>query len=116
MTTLPHTAPLRLPRSAGQLTGPNGNGQVTSLAGPNGHAGPVFIGGPGAPGAAQMAPADVWRVIRSHMWLIILSLVVFGAGGYAINQYVLKPHYSKFTSTALCRVSTDSMIKAKVDP
>src|SRR5829696_8147630 len=105
MTTLPHTAPIRLPRqtSAGQLPGPSGNGQM-SIAAPGGH-GPVLIGhGPGAPGSAQMAPGDVLRVIRSNLWLIILSLVLSVVGGWSVNQYVLKPHYSRYTSTALCRV------------
>jgi uncharacterized protein involved in exopolysaccharide biosynthesis len=119
MTTLPHTAPIRLPRqtSAGQLPGPGGNGHVPTLAGGGSH-GPVLIGpaagGPG--GAAQMAPADVWRVIRSNLWLIILSLVLSVVAGYAVNQYVLKPHYSKYTSTALVRVYTDQQTATKIDP
>jgi capsular exopolysaccharide synthesis family protein len=116
MTTLPHTAPIRLPRqtSAGQLPGP-GNGQMT-IAGP-GALGPVLVGpGGAAPGAAQMAPADVLRVIRSNLWLIILSLILSVAGGWAVNQYILKPHYSRYTSTALCRVYTDSVVKGKIDP
>jgi len=87
-----------------------------SIAAPGGHA-PVLIGhGPGAPGSAQMAPGDVLRVIRSNLWLIILSLILSVVGGWSVNQYVLKPHYSRYTSTALCRVYTDSQTKNKIDP
>src|SRR5215218_2388886 len=110
MTTLPNTASIRLPRqtSAGQLSGPNGNGHLPALAphGPSAMAFPVAHGG-GAAGAAPLSPADVW--------LIILSLMVAAAGGWAVNQYILKPYYSRYTSTALCRVYTDSMKKMQLD-
>ena len=96
MTTLPQTAPIRLPRTGGQMPGQLGPIQT--------QAHPVLA----VPVAAQsqMGPADVWRVIRSNLWLIILSLVVFGAGGYLVNRFVLKPHFARYESTALLRVST----------
>ena len=98
MTTLPQTAPIRLPRTGGQMPGQLGPIQA--------HAHPVIP----VPGAAQsqMSPADVWRVIRANMWLIIASLVVFGAGGYLVNRFVLKPHFARYESTALLRVSTNT--------
>jgi len=115
MTTLPNTAPIRLPRQTPGLPSPNGNGHVTALAPVMPH--PV-LGAPNAagPGAAQLTPADVWRVIRSNLWLIILSLLVAGGAGVAVNQYVLKPYYSRYTSTGLARVSTDRMKQAIIDP
>src|SRR3954466_10047434 len=97
MTTLPQTAPIRLPRTipAGQLPG-----QLGPIAT---HAHPVF---PTPIGNAPMAAADVWRVIRSNLWLIILMLAVFAGGGYATNRYVLKPYFARYESTALLRVTT----------
>src|SRR5689334_10148773 len=91
MTTLPHTAPIRLPRqTGGQLPSPNGNGHVTALA----HAQhPVFAVPHAGAGGAQLTPSDVWRVIRSNLWLIILSLLVSAGAGVAVNQYILKPYY-----------------------
>ena len=115
MTTLPHTAPIRLPRqtSAGQLPGPNGNGHVTTLAPHGPHA--VFPVPHAGGGAAQLTPSDVWRVIRSNLWLIILSLIVFSGAGVAVNQYILKPYFSRYTSTALCRVTTDAKLRGDID-
>src|SRR5689334_12890565 len=98
MTTLPQTAPIRLPRS---LPG----GQMPGQLGPiQAHAHPVF---PVAANAGtQMGAADVWRVIRSNFWLIAIMLVAFGAGGYLVNRFVLKPYFSRFESIALLRVTT----------
>jgi capsular exopolysaccharide synthesis family protein len=115
MTTLPNTAPIRLPRqtSAGELLGPNGNGHVTALAPLAPHA--AFpVPHPGA-GGAQLTPGDVWRVVRSNLWLIILSLLVSAGAGVAVNQYILKPYYSRYTSTALCKVSTDAIKQGSFD-
>lgn len=113
MTTLPHTS-IRLPRQTpGQLPGSNGNGHMT-LA-PYGPQAVFPVAHPGA-GGAQLTPADVWRVVRSNLWLIILSLVVCTAAGWAVNQYILKPHYSRYTSTALCRVYTDAQTKRWLNP
>jgi capsular exopolysaccharide synthesis family protein len=79
------------------------------------HAHPVFPV-PGA-GNAPMGAADVWRVIRSNIWLILLMLVVCAAGGYLTNRYVLKPHFSRFQSTALLRVVTpQEMVRGRVAP
>src|SRR6476661_2596115 len=108
MTTLPQTAPIRLPRTipAGQLPG-----QLGPIAT---HAHPVF---PTPLGNAPMAAADVWRVIRSNLWLIILMLAVFAGGGYATNRYILKPHFARYESTALLRVTPLSQLfRSQVAP
>ncbi|MGD0388704.1 MAG: polysaccharide biosynthesis tyrosine autokinase [Tepidisphaeraceae bacterium] len=79
MTTLPQTAALRLPRPG-----------FSSL--------PVTASIPasGALGHAQasftMSGADVWRVIRSNLWLIVLLLVVSAGAGYGINYWLNKYH------------------------
>ena len=54
MTTLPTTTPMRLPRPVAQT--------------------PLALGGPSYAQQApqfQMSGADVWRVIRSNIWLIL---------------------------------------------
>src|SRR6476620_4764044 len=110
MTTLPQTAPIRLPRtvSSGQLPGQLGPIQA--------HAHPVFPV-PGAGGNAPMGAADVWRVIRSNLWLIILMLAVCAGGGYLVNRYVLKPYFARYESTALLRVTTlQELYNGRINP
>ena len=110
MTTLPQTAPIRLPRTipGGQMPGQLGPIQT--------QAHPVFPVGPQA-GGAPMGPADVWRVIRSHSWLILITLILSGVGGYLVNRFVLRPYFSRYESTALLRVSSNSEITTnKIDP
>jgi hypothetical protein len=80
MTTLPQAAALRLPRPA-----------FTNLAGH--HHRPV--GGRNGPSPAirlDMTGADVWRVIRSNFWLILLMLMVSARAGYGINYWLNKYH------------------------
>lgn len=85
MTTLPQAAALRLPRppfsnlpatGAIPVLGPAGYGQQSS--------------------GSAMSGADVWRVIRSNLWLILLMLMVGAAAGYGayywLNRY--HPHYT----------------------
>jgi len=93
MTTLPQTTPLRLPRPApsGPLTIPGG-----PMAPAGGMVAQVQAG-------SQMTGADVWRVIRSNLWLIILMLVVGAASGYGLN-YWLKQYHSRYTATGLLQV------------
>jgi polysaccharide biosynthesis transport protein len=92
MTTLPQTS-FRLPR-------PPAVTQSVALA--SGQVPTGFIGQ--APPAYQMTGADVWRVIRANIWLIVIFLVVFTAGGYAVNQWLLRFH-PKYTSTGYVAVS-----------
>ena len=74
MTTLPQTIPVRLPAV---MPGAAANG--TPLAVPM-HA--------AAAAGNQMTGADVWRVIRSHLWLIVALVVVFGVGGVLLNKWL----------------------------
>jgi len=72
MTTLPTTTPMRLPRPVPQQT-------------------PLALGGPVAAqpgGGFQMTGADVWRVIRSNLWLIVAMLIISGIGGYGIFRFL----------------------------
>ncbi|HZN69394.1 MAG TPA: polysaccharide biosynthesis tyrosine autokinase [Tepidisphaeraceae bacterium] len=109
MTSLPQTAPIRLPRPSGQFPGQQ---HIAMPAHLNGAANSPHL----AVGGPQLTPADIWRVIRSNLWLIILSLVLFGLGGYAVNNYVLRPHYSRYTSTGLARVHTNSEVASFLNP
>jgi len=46
--------------------------------------------------AAILSPADVWRIIRKRLWLIIACFVVLGLGGTAglVAWYVWAPFYT----------------------
>ena len=35
------------------------------------------------PGLGVLAPADVWRIVRKRLWLIVACFVVLGLGGTA---------------------------------
>ena len=88
MTTLPQTTPIRLPRVVGSST----------LA--------VPAGAQAAAGMApslQMSPGDVWRVIRSNLWLIVLLVAASAVGGYFVNDYWAKYH-SVYSSYGLLRI------------
>jgi capsular exopolysaccharide synthesis family protein len=56
-----------------------------------------------AQGGSQMSGADIWRVIRSNLWLIILMLIVSGGAGYGINTW-LQRYHSRFTATGTLQV------------
>ncbi len=45
-----------------------------------------------------LSPADAWRVIRGHMWLIVSMLCISAVAGFFINQH-LERYYSRFTAT-----------------
>src|SRR5688500_1707059 len=89
MTTLPTTTPMRLPRPAG----------ATPLAMPASLGG----GGAQAANAFQMNGADVWRVIRSNIWLILGMFILSVGVGFGLNEY-LKRYHSRFTATGLVQV------------
>ncbi|HYO10090.1 MAG TPA: polysaccharide biosynthesis tyrosine autokinase [Tepidisphaeraceae bacterium] len=87
MTTLPTTTPMRLPRPVGQaplaLPTPGGGQQQPSF---------------------QMTGGDVWRVIRSNLWVILISLVVSAGLGVGLNKYLSRYH-SSYTAVGFCQVT-----------
>jgi len=87
MTSLPQTAPSRLPRAAG-------NGYPI---------GPVMMAP--AQQANALTGADVWRVIRANIWLILIALAVSAVVGYLANMYLLAK-FSRYTSVGYLRVLT----------
>jgi capsular exopolysaccharide synthesis family protein len=87
MTTLPTTTPMRLPRPAG----------ATPLAMP------ASLAGQSNTNAFQMNGADVWRVIRSNIWLILGMFVLSVGVGFGLNTYLARYH-SSFTATGLVQV------------
>jgi succinoglycan biosynthesis transport protein ExoP len=98
MTTLPQTTPMRLPRSGGQHvaipgTGPMGSAQQQHFV----------------PAAPSMTGADVWRVIRANLWLIVSMLIIFGIAGFLLNTYLAAkfPHYQ---SMGLVKVNTGTIL------
>ena len=90
MTTLPQTTPIRLPRVTSSSS--------SALAVPNGSSGAVMTGP-----VVQMTAGDVWRVIRSNLWLIVLLVGVSAVGGFFLNDYLAK-HYSAYSSSGLIRI------------
>jgi len=85
MTTLPLNVPIRLP---GRPT------SSTAMAIPS----PATAAASSQSSGAQMTGADVWRVIRSHAWLIALMVVLSAVGGYGANSW-LKKYHSRFKAT-----------------
>lgn len=97
MTTLPQTAPIRVPRPvpSGSISVPGGT--------PAGTSGGGFV----PPGGSGLTPGDIMRVIRANFWLIALAVVVGGVGGYFANQYLLA-NYPKYQASALVIVRSPS--------
>ena len=92
MTTLPQTTTMRLPRPIGGAGGPPMvNGAIGQIQPAVAH--------------ASMTGADVWRVIRSNMWLIVGSLIAAGVLGFAANWYLARFH-AKFTSIGFVQIQT----------
>src|SRR6476469_10555841 len=87
MTSLPQTAPSRLAR-------PASNGQLP---------GPVLMAQAG--GANPLTGADIWRVIRANIWLILGTLIAAAVVGYLANMWLLAK-FSRYTSTGLLAVRT----------
>ena len=87
MTTLPTTTPMRLPRPVAQT--------------------PLALGAPPQAqhgSSFQMSGADAWRVIRSHIWLILGLLIFSAIGGFGLNYYLGK-YYSSYTAWGYCQVN-----------
>lgn len=82
MTTLPQTSSIRLPRPS--------NGAAITAPGP---VGPSY-GAPGAPSGFNMTGGDVWRVLRTNLWLILGMLVLSAVIGVGLYYYLLNKHAS----------------------
>jgi succinoglycan biosynthesis transport protein ExoP len=95
MTTLPQTAPMRFPRPAvsSHLAPMSSPGQLGPMQGQ---------GGPGQPGI-NLTGADVMRVLRANLWLIVIMLFAFGIAGFFFNKWLQKYH-SRYTAHGLLLV------------
>jgi len=90
MTTLPQTTNVRLPRPA--------SGQM-QIAGPGGG-----LAAANAGGNTQQGASDAWRVIRTHIWLIlIVTCIIAPAAGYGVNYYLAK-EFPRYTSAGFVMV------------
>src|SRR5579864_892405 len=93
MTTLPQTSPMRLPRpNPSQLAIPSTNGHPVAFAATHG---------------TTLTGADIWRILRVNLWLIIALLILSAIAGYFVNMW-LNAKYARYTSTALIKVQLDS--------
>jgi polysaccharide biosynthesis transport protein len=93
MTTLPQIA-MRLPRPPAAMPASVAPGAI-----------PIgFAPQAAAHHAPQMTGADVWRVIRANLWLIILLVGFSAVTGYVTN-YWLARYYPKYTVTAWVAVN-----------
>jgi capsular exopolysaccharide synthesis family protein len=91
MTTLPQTTNVRLPRPA------SGGIQIAQAGG-----GGLALGGGGA-GTGQ-GSNEIWRVIRAHIWMILLvTLVIAPAAGYGVNT-LLARKYPRYTAAGYIQV------------
>src|SRR5438034_1985798 len=101
MTTLPQTTAIRVSRPAGP----------TAMAVPA-----TPMGGALAASQSQfhMTAADAWRVIRQHIWLIVVMLILSAVGGYFINMLLAK-YYSRFTSLAYIQITPSTPVSGALD-
>src|SRR6266545_2579163 len=89
MTTLPQTTAIRVPqRAPTRALAVGGPGHMMPMAQAEKHG---------------LTSSDVWRIIRGHMWLILVLLIVSAVGGYFINWYLAR-HYSRYTATGLIKI------------
>ena len=51
----------------------------------------------------QMTAGDVWRVLATNLWLILVMVTVAGVAGFFINRY-LAAQYPPFTASGLIKV------------
>ena len=54
--------------------------------------------------ASQMSAADVWRVIRANIWLIVILVGLSAVAGYVTNFWLAR-YYPKYTITAWVAVN-----------
>lgn len=98
MTTLPQTTSIQLPRPVAP--------QPLALPGPN-------FAQPQA--QSSMTGGDIWRVIRSNLWLIVGSVVVGLIVGIALNTY-LAAYYARYTAQGLVQVQQAKQIQVPGQP
>ena len=63
--------------------------------------------GPPAPqnqAGLNMTGADVMRVLRANLWLIVISVIAFAIGGYFFNNKFLAKYHSRYTAKGLLQV------------
>ena len=105
MTTLPQSTTLtRVPQRAPRALAVGGH--------PAGMMAPVQ-----QPNAFAMSGADVWRIIRGNIWLILVLLIISAIGGFALNYYLSKNH-SRYTAVGLIQIqqSNPMTITAEARP
>lgn len=88
MTTLPQTTAVQLPR-------PVPVGPATL--------GPTSVALPTISSQAPMTGADMWRVIRSNLWLIVGSLLASLILGFLLNWYLAAFH-ARYTATGYVEI------------
>lgn len=93
MTTLPQTTTVRVPQQAAPGATPTGYVPIPSALAQSA-------------GGFQMTGADVWRIIRSNLWLILLFVMVFGTAGYFLNG-LLARKWPSYTAVATLQILTD---------
>ncbi|HEY7117450.1 MAG TPA: hypothetical protein VH475_12755, partial [Tepidisphaeraceae bacterium] len=97
MTTLPQTTHVRLPR-------PMAGGMQLAAQG-----GLAASGGGGT--GSQQGANEVWRVIRSHLWMIlIVTCVIAPIAGVGVN-YFLARNYPRYTAAGFIQVQPQVMAK-----
>jgi succinoglycan biosynthesis transport protein ExoP len=96
MTTLPQVQSVRLPRAPGQGGAMAHHTPSTAIAG------------------LQLTGADIWRLVRANLWLIITLLVVAAAAGIVVNM-MLARWMPRYTSTGIVQVQNAAAL-TYVDP
>lgn len=111
MTMLPPTnTAQQIPQRAGGTLGTYGMGAESPLVQTVG-GGP---GMPGGPGMGGLSGADVWRVIRANIWLIILSVVVSTGLGVGLNMVLQRVH-PRFRSSGTIAIQPTRQFTFKSD-
>jgi polysaccharide biosynthesis transport protein len=86
MTTLPQSTSPKMPQATALPLSPAGLGSTLHIN-----------------AAPQMTPADMWRVIRANLWLVILLGIAGAGAGYGIYYY-LAGHYPRYTANGYLQI------------
>jgi capsular exopolysaccharide synthesis family protein len=69
-----------------------------------GHPGGGGLAQAGGPVAAQQGAGEIWRVIRGHIWMIlIVTCIIAPVAGYVANFFLMK-YYPKYTAAGYIQV------------